>query len=708
MPEVRRHRQAGARAALTLLLALACEAPATTQSLQTRWIRAIGTIPPPDVVARVARDAEPYSYPDGSRPELKQATFKAVAVERCGSLQPGYAQAFNDRNDEVEFNEAAPVGSDLYKAKWPACLWARQMQYVVRSGETYSTILEKVSGQGLGVAPRDITAGEQLTLIATEPTELKIPGERLDDFLRFIASHTRDGVRSAVSGVPPTTIGNIVEPLGASTIAGTPYDCAATDPPFDGAAVLAAYLHASKDRDPDKVEVVVVDNGFFGLACGEDGCPRYVDPWSNIFPKGLFKRNNEDYAAYAHIGPAIFASLPPSNYALDHLSYATRSTPQIISDVEGHGTHVAGLALGGPGLYRDDWRERVYGASPWLRLLILSVAPASREISDIAAKGIFTRLRLPRPLVVNMSFVLNLDEAVEEDMDKAFRDQENSLFVVAAGNGGADRDGDDVGSLYPASKGGAGSESNVVTVAALEGAGPASSDVRLARFSNHGDAVDLAAPGCKVRSWIGGTDRTVPISGTSQAAPLVTFTASLMRSIWETSPRALKQRLILSGDHQPCTSFEDSPAPRCVSGQVRLNIPKALLIRDDIIRFRDRTLSSAEHPNGQPRLAFGRILRDDFLNLAHCGTPLRGVKRTPVGGLVAYTGPKKLAICSAAMSDADQAAIKVPFELHGDIIEGSPDLENDGGIVPSDRPIEREIALSDVDDIVFASERPPQ
>lgn len=102
----------------------------------------------------------------------------------------------------------------------------------------------------------------------------------------------------------------------------------------------------------------------------------------------------------------------------------------------------------------------------------------------------------------------------------------NTLFVFAAGNGGADKLGDDNDATpqYPCNL----DEPNVVCVAATD------QDDQLASFSNYGAAsVDLAAPGVNILATTIGTDPANSydfVDGTSFAAPTVAGAAALYRS----------------------------------------------------------------------------------------------------------------------------------------------------------------------------------
>ena len=85
-------------------------------------------------------------------------------------------------------------------------------------------------------------------------------------------------------------------------------------------------------------------------------------------------------------------------------------------------------------------------------------------------------------------------------------------FAVAAGNDNAD-----ACNSSPAS------EPKALTVGSTT-----SSDAK-SSFSNHGDCVDIQAPGSSIKSdWVGSTTATATISGTSMASPHVAGAAALV------------------------------------------------------------------------------------------------------------------------------------------------------------------------------------
>jgi serine protease len=128
-----------------------------------------------------------------------------------------------------------------------------------------------------------------------------------------------------------------------------------------------------------------------------------------------------------------------------------------------------------------------------------------------------------------------------------------SIVIVAAGNGGADKIGDDLdlpqNAFAPANC------NNVITVAATTSTGARAS------YTNFGSVVDIAAPGSNIRTTtVGGYDS---LFGTSFATPIISGIVSLMLSV---NP-VLDYNGVLTLLSKPgvANSFPSTPPSQCSS-----------------------------------------------------------------------------------------------------------------------------------------------
>ena len=197
-------------------------------------------------------------------------------------------------------------------------------------------------------------------------------------------------------------------------------------------------------------------------------------------------------------------------------------------DGHGHGTHVAGTvaaAENGVG---------VVGVAPQALVMPLRVLDdnGAGNSADVAAAFAYAGERGVR--VVNASLGSPYPSQAER---RAIREHPDTLFVVAAGNGGPDGvgdDNDDDTREYPCAH----EEPNLICVGATD-----ANDAR-ASFSNYGTtSVDLLAPGQDIVSdWVGGHPTVLDqyfgvgagfeiMQGTSMASPHVAGAAALAAAL---------------------------------------------------------------------------------------------------------------------------------------------------------------------------------
>jgi subtilisin family serine protease len=218
-------------------------------------------------------------------------------------------------------------------------------------------------------------------------------------------------------------------------------------------------------------------------------------------------------------------------------------------DGNGHGTHVAGTIAA-----RGNDTTGVAGVAWRASLMALRVLgdDGSGRVSDVVkAYGYAARHGAQ---ILNASLGGGSYSRAERDAIAAAPDV---LFVVAAGNDGADND---VAGSYPCNYG----LDNIVCVAASD-----QSD-GLASFSNHGaTTVDIAAPGVNIASaWPGAT--WTLLDGTSMATPHVAGAAALMLAARPgLGVAALRDALLTTADPRPAL------AGRVATGG-RLNVARAV------------------------------------------------------------------------------------------------------------------------------------
>jgi subtilisin family serine protease len=574
--------------AATLFGTLAGLRPGCAEAQDTIRLRAIGPhANDPGIIRYIAQNAEPFPVPIPEADGPESPTVRSIIRARCGSVQRAYVEAFRRANPDrktVALDQAlSRKDSDL---AWPACLPVALFPNVdpvkVRPNERAADVYKRLTGGGgsdTAVQKYFATIDPTIdTASLKEGAVLKVPyitypvelatNQDIDTFWRGLEKAAKQSAywlaleKTAADTVETNMIARLRTPDQGSVIVAVDSTCEPLKgAPYDAAAVKEAYERAlarakSASNDIQRARIVVVDNGFFGA---DPDKPRGKEFDDSPFPSGFFAREDGDSVVAKRL------VLPGNSTIVFPINYSNRVPP---TPVSGHGTHVVGLVLGGPSFL--DYRDKLRGDESWAEITVLNVG-AGRDTLIENAERLLANDLPEGGHIVNMSITYSgkAYNNVSATFDNLFRSKRN-LYIVAAGN-----DGSEVGSkVYPAASGGPQAE-NVVTVAALDGAG------RFTRFSNTGaSTVDIAAPGCEIPSWIQNSKVETVLSGTSQATPLVTFAAALLRSFAGNNLdlRHIKTRLVVSG------SLLDPVDQDFTAYRVRLNIQRALYWYDDYVR----------------------------------------------------------------------------------------------------------------------------
>lgn len=351
-------------------------------------------------------------------------------------------------------------------------------------------------------------------------------------------------------------------------------ECTAAGTPFDVQRVFELWSHY---RQPGrKVVVSIVDSGLAGnsplkpflfkpAAAGVD-----LPPDSGNSEDSALGQTSGDYEAFANCDDANGAN-PACTLA-----------PGLFGD---HGTHVAGLAFGGAP-FVDLLEHRVTPSEPTLFAESLSLRvfralakqPGPERIYGHTPAALTEAFNWAQRLSQEPSSVVNFSVGINAELtgytESVFA-QKNIVFVAAAGNDGRKLSGIDTNSfkVFPAFWGGRQAKF-FITV------GNAHPDGVPHISSNHSkEYVDLFAPGVCLESFsYNGVIRRK--TGTSQAAPVVTFAAALLRTIEATFVDAnkVKARIVDTADYYP------KLAEGSWSGGM-LNVERVIDVRADYVTF---------------------------------------------------------------------------------------------------------------------------
>jgi subtilisin family serine protease len=249
--------------------------------------------------------------------------------------------------------------------------------------------------------------------------------------------------------------------------------------------------------------------------------------------------------------------------------------PGDLSDPFGHGTHVAGTVAA-----RANNGIGVTGVAPAAKVLPLRVLDSRGTALDSWVAQAFDYAGDLGLRVVNASLGRE-GSGGSQTLAGAVRNHPNTLYVVAAGNGGGDEIGDnnDARAALPCSL----PQPNIVCVGATD-----QNDQR-APFSNYGAAsVDLFAPGMSIVSTVP-ADGYEFMYGTSTATPHVSGEAALLVALAPSlSIQELKDLILGTVDPRPGLSGLSVSGGRANAGAAVRRLAESDADRDGLALISDR------------------------------------------------------------------------------------------------------------------------
>jgi hypothetical protein len=370
--------------------------------------------------------------------------------------------------------------------------------------------------------------------------------------------------------------------------------------PFDVTEFARAAKLSDIEHNYQKGKIIVADTGF-DFAGDGDADEAVLAQTKGIFLRQYFHvldvrldpKEGEDLNRDGVYGNGGWAGV---NLAGAHGERSAQSKANY--EYRGHGVSVTALAMGGRQL--DTLRRSgTLGFEIGEVNLVPNYNTPYISADFVNATVTFAKARGNEFDVVNLSLSSEEDavwKTLATDADKR-----QLTFVAAAGNDGAlltSKDG-----VWPAALGGAAvtddpSATSFITVGAHDG------KRKWVKFSNFGPGVDVLAPGCSVPSYVlkldgdgnlaGITEKS--ISGTSVAAPLVSFAAGLLagNATFLGKPAAIKVRIQIGSDYDP------ELQSRAASSGV-FNIAKVVGFKYDILEVTDEDHQPAK------RLRYGSV-----------------------------------------------------------------------------------------------------
>lgn len=503
-------------------------------------------------IADISKPAE-ITIPAGIKPEAFMAAF-------CGGgLTNTYQEAFYKINGDSF--ERAPVKKPR-KVLAPACVqWRKDTVVPIKSTDTFESVVQREIGIDADAILRPCAPGEtgsrcdrtirQITkainpqvdfdnLKAAKQIKLPLmskfitvslnasapsPASVVDKLTQLTASNSSSPSGQTLSAAPGVDDIELIAPLNFDLGFSEDTNCKGSSTPFDATKVIAAVtrnramVESHTSQQIRSTRVAVLDTGL-ALPIPE-------------LPTRLFDRNVMDV-------PDNNLDDDNNGYTDDHYGIDARGLGKIAPNsnykFRQHGWYVADLITGGV-----QTRQLIPNLEQYLRLKIINLVLTDGNKFEIREGAILRGLQY----AARYADIANLSVGSRTKMENILtvaQTQPNLLLVIAAGNEGKDLN---IKATYPALLGGDSGRlrEQTITVAAHDGNGERAS---FANFS--AQYVDIAAPGCAI-SQTSGEGSTVKNFGTSMAAPFVTFTAALIRSLGIESPREIKNRIVASAQY---------------------------------------------------------------------------------------------------------------------------------------------------------------
>jgi len=358
------------------------------------------------------------------------------------------------------------------------------------------------------------------------------------------------------------------------------------------------------------------------------------------------------------------------DYVNDTADPSEFSAPGIDGNLESHGTHITGLVTA-RGL--AEWIPDIasLGLERFIQVYSLKIATGTNGvIPDFTLPGQALHDGLANDIhLFNLSLEGPRVPMIREDI---LKHATSALLIVAAGNDGLDLNKSEnlhVNGSFRTDDGSA--LENVIFVSALMDVGALTTD------SNHGDvAVQIAAPGNNIWSTVqgGGFDA---ITGTSQAAPLVTSTAAILLAERAAYPSEIKDRILATCDWDAKLSKQKLVAEGC-----RLNMAKAVVSGTDLVEL------VAKDPAVQPVWLRGNIDRTQLRVTDSRGVPIEAndIERMLI---MDANGAVRVALRAAGHHSAQLLSKKIVIKLQ------------DGYLCPHSGSGACNLDLLEIRDIVF-------